>query len=72
MEETKNRDVFRRKDSRKERDHREGAFVGEEKGRVGEIQSPKGMESRVSTEGFILIKGAAPVLLRQKGRKVGK
>ena len=56
MEETQNSDVFKRKDTRKEWNHREGAFVGEEKGRVGELQSPKGMESRVSIEGFILIK----------------
>ena len=69
MEETKNRDVFKRKDSRKERDHREGAFVGEEKGRVGEIQSPKGMESRVSTEGFILIKRSNPCSSETEGKE---
>ena len=69
MEETKNRDVFKRKDSRKEQDYRGGAFVGEEKGRVGELQSPKDMGSRVSIEGFILIKRSNPCSSETEGKE---
>ena len=69
MEETKNRDVFKRKDSRKEQDYREGAFVGEEKGRVGELQSPKDTGSRVSIEGFILIKRSNPCSSETEGKE---
>ena len=69
MEETKNRDVFKRKDSRKEQDYRGGAFVGEEKGRVGELQSPKDTGSRVSIEGFILIKRSNPCSSETEGKE---